>query len=85
FGFDGFVGEVVVDVLRQIAGALVAAFALFGECLEDDGLQFIINPKVSIRTDYTYINSDSNVANLFGVRFFDFDRHLLQTLLIYDF
>ncbi len=49
------------------------------------GLQYIFNEHVSLRGDYTFINSDSNTANLFGVRFFDYDRHLFSTQFIYDF
>ena len=63
----------------------------FGAAREDDrteartGLQYIINEHLSLRSDYTFISSYSNVANLFGVRFYDYDRHLLTTQLIYDF
>lgn len=49
------------------------------------GLQYFCNNCFSVRLDYTFIDSDSNTANLFGVRFYDYSRHLLATQLIYDF
>lgn len=49
------------------------------------GIQRIINRHLSARIDYRYINSDSNVANLFDVRFFDYSAHNLMVQLIYDF
>jgi len=38
-----------------------------------------------LRLDYSFIESDSNVANLFGVGFYSYQRHILSTQLIYDF
>ena len=49
------------------------------------GVQWILSRRVSTRVDYTYINSSSNVANLFGVRFFDYQKHSLTAQLIFDF
>jgi tetratricopeptide (TPR) repeat protein len=63
----------------------------FDRVREDDrveirtGLQKLINENVSIRLDYTYVDSNSNVANLFGVEFYSYQRHVLNALLIYDF
>ena len=41
--------------------------------------------KVSVRLDYTYVNNQSNVANLFDVHFYEYNRHIVSTQLIYDF
>lgn len=49
------------------------------------GLQKYINDNTSLRVDYTYVDSDSNVANLFGVGFYSYQRHVLSVLMIYDF
>jgi tetratricopeptide (TPR) repeat protein len=49
------------------------------------GLQKYLNENVSVRVDYTFVESDSNVANLFGVEFYSYRRHVLSALLIYDF
>lgn len=49
------------------------------------GIQMILSPKLSTRVDYTYVGSDSNVENLFGVRFFDYSKHTLTAQLIFDF
>lgn len=49
------------------------------------GLQFYFTDHASVRMDYTYIYSNSNTENLFGVNFFEYDRHLLLTQFIYDF
>ena len=49
------------------------------------GLQWYLLRHASLRLDYTFINSNSNVANLFGVRFFEYDRHLVAPQFIYDF
>jgi hypothetical protein len=49
------------------------------------GWQYFFTRHSSLRLDYTYLNSDSNTENLFGVRFFEYDRHLLATQYIYDF
>lgn len=49
------------------------------------GLQFIWTEHISLRADYTFINSNSNTQNLFDVRFYDYNRHLLSTQFIYDF
>ena len=62
-----------------------------GDIRDDDvvefrtGFQRIITKKLSGRLDYAYVDSDSNVSNLFGVRFFDFTRHTFNAQLIYDF
>lgn len=49
------------------------------------GLQKFLTEHLSVRFDYTYVTSDSNVANLFGVGFYDYDRHAITSQLIYDF
>lgn len=49
------------------------------------GTQMVVSRHVSLRVDYTYINSNSNTANLFGVRFFNYDRHIVNSQFIYDF
>ena len=49
------------------------------------GIQKYINQNTSLRVDYTYVDSDSNVANLFGVDFYSYQKHVLSALLIYDF
>jgi hypothetical protein len=49
------------------------------------GLQRNLGQHLSVRLDHTYIDSDSNVENLFGVRFFEYRRHIFSTQLIYDF
>ena len=49
------------------------------------GVQKYINQNTSVRVDYTYVDSDSNVANLFGVDFYSYQKHVLSALLIYDF
>lgn len=49
------------------------------------GLQKYVTEHASIRLDYTYVNSNSNVRNLFDVGFYTYDRHMLSTLFIYDF
>lgn len=49
------------------------------------GLQKYISQNTSLRVDYTYVDSDSNVANLFGVDFYSYQKHVLSALLIYDF
>lgn len=49
------------------------------------GLQKYLTEHLSLRFDYTYATSDSNVANLFGVGFYDYDRHAVTSQLIYDF
>jgi tetratricopeptide (TPR) repeat protein len=49
------------------------------------GLQKYITQNTSLRVDYTYVDSDSNVANLFGVNFYSYQKHVLSALLIYDF
>jgi tetratricopeptide (TPR) repeat protein len=63
----------------------------FGRVRHDDrsevraGIQFYFNAHESMRVDYTFITSNSNVANLFDVHFFEFDRHIVSTQFIYDF
>lgn len=49
------------------------------------GAQRYWTEHLSSRVDYTYINSDSNVENLFGVKFYDYNRHTLSSQLVYDF
>ncbi|NQV27558.1 MAG: tetratricopeptide repeat protein [Rhodopirellula sp.] len=49
------------------------------------GLQKYITENTSLRLDYTYVDSNSNVANLFGVEFYSYQKHVLSALLIYDF
>ena len=49
------------------------------------GLQKLLSAQLKLRLDYSFIESDSNVANLFGVGFYSYQRHILSTQLIYDF
>lgn len=49
------------------------------------GMQMILSENVSARLDYTWTNSTSNTANLFGVQFFDYSRHQVSAQWIYDF
>lgn len=49
------------------------------------GLQKFFNKNVSMRLDYTYVHNQSNVANLFDVHFYEYNRHIVSTQLIYDF
>lgn len=49
------------------------------------GLQKNFCDHQAFRVDYSYFSSNSNVENLFGVRFYEFDRHVVSTQLIYDF
>jgi hypothetical protein len=49
------------------------------------GLQRNFNLHWTVRLDYTYIDTNSNVENLFGVNFFEFDRHIVSSQLIYTF
>ena len=49
------------------------------------GLQRFINRNVSVRVEYIYTENDSNVANLFGVHPYMYNRNLMTTQLIYDF
>ena len=49
------------------------------------GLQKLLSAQLKMRLDYSFIESDSNVANLFGVGFYSYQRHVLSTRLIYDF
>lgn len=49
------------------------------------GLQKFLTEHSSRRFDYTSVKSNSNVANLFGVGFSDYDRHAITSQLIYDF
>jgi|GEM_PF-2448610 len=44
-----------------------------------------LSTRLSGRLDYTFIDNDSNVANLFGVHFYAYQRHILSTQLIYSF
>ena len=64
---------------------------LFGRSRRDNrhefrsGLQKYFSKQVSVRLDYTYVNNQSNVANLFDVHFYEYNRHIVSTQLIYDF
>ena len=49
------------------------------------GLQKYFSKQLSLRLDYTFAHNSSNVENLFGVRFYEYDRHIVSTQLIYDF
>ena len=49
------------------------------------GFQKFLNEHLSLRVEYVYTVNDSNVENLFGTSLYSYDRHLLSTLLIYDF
>lgn len=48
------------------------------------GLQKNFKLPVSFRLDYTYIDNNSNTENLFGVRFYDYERHVVSTQLIFS-
>ncbi len=49
------------------------------------GIQRFATRHWSQRIDYTFVNNDSNVTNLFGVQFYEFARHILSCQLVYDF
>jgi len=49
------------------------------------GVQKNLTDHWATRFDYTYLWRNSNVENLFGVGFYDYDRHIFSTQLIYDF
>jgi tetratricopeptide (TPR) repeat protein len=49
------------------------------------GMQKNFDVHWTLRFDYTFIDTNSNVENLFGVNFFEFDRHVLSSQLIYTF
>ncbi|MEQ8667680.1 MAG: hypothetical protein RIC12_00820 [Pirellulales bacterium] len=49
------------------------------------GLQWYFTRHWSYRLDYTFVNNDSNVTNLFDVQFYEYDRHIVSSQLIYDF
>lgn len=49
------------------------------------GIQFTRSDCDSIRVDYTFIDSQSNVQNLFGVNFFEYARHLVSVQYVVDF
>ena len=48
------------------------------------GVQKNFKLPVSFRLDYTYIDNSSNTANLFGVQFYDYERHVISTQLIFS-
>ena len=48
------------------------------------GFQKNFKLPVSFRLDYTYIDNSSNTANLFGVQFYDYERHVVSTQLIFS-
>ena len=62
----------------------------FGAARNDDrveirtGVQKNFQRPVSLRLDYTYVNNDSNTSNLFGVKFYDYERHIVSTQLIFS-
>ena len=49
------------------------------------GAQKFFTKQLSLRTDYTFVDNSSNTSNLFGVHFYEYDRHIFSTQLIYDF
>src|SRR5690606_16519776 len=49
------------------------------------GIQKAFPRNFTLRLDYTYLGSNSNTQNLFGVNFYEFDRHIVSTQAIYDF
>jgi hypothetical protein len=49
------------------------------------GIQGILNDCSSLRLDYTFIDSNSNTANLFDVQFYEYDRHIVSLQYIVDF
>ena len=49
------------------------------------GLQRLLAKNMTLRLDYTLVSTNSNVENLFGVRFYEYDRQAFSTQLIYDF
>ena len=49
------------------------------------GIQYYMGSQASLRLDYTFINSNSNVSNLFDVHFYQYNRHLVTPTFIYDF
>ena len=63
----------------------------FGSRRHDDrvevraGLQKFLTDYLSVRLDYTLTDSESNVANLFGVEFYSYVRHVFSTQLIYEY
>lgn len=49
------------------------------------GLQKYLSRHLSARLDYTFVNNDSNVKNLFDVEFYSYSRHIVSSQLIFDF
>ena len=49
------------------------------------GAQKVLTSHLSLRAEYIYTNNNSTVENLFGSSLYSYDRHLLSTLLIFDF
>lgn len=61
-----------------------------GRPREDDrievraGLQQNFSKPVSLRFDYTFTYNDSNTKNLFSVPFYEYERHVISTQLIFS-
>lgn len=49
------------------------------------GLQKYLSKHLSMRLDYTYVDNESNVKNLFDVEFYAYSRHIVSSQLIFDF
>jgi hypothetical protein len=49
------------------------------------GIQNNLTPQWTLRFDYTHLANSSNVENLFGVRFFEYQRNLFSTQMIFTF
>lgn len=49
------------------------------------GLQKYLSSHLSLRLDYTFVNNESNVKNLFDVEFYSYSRHIVSSQLIFDF
>jgi tetratricopeptide (TPR) repeat protein len=62
----------------------------FGQPRRDERLELRLGVQknfvrpVSLRFDYTYFDNASNTENLFGVRFYDYERHVVSTQLIFS-
>lgn len=49
------------------------------------GLQKYLSRHLSLRLDYTFVNNESNVKNLFDVEFYSYSRHIISSQVIFDF
>ncbi len=49
------------------------------------GLQKFLSRHLSLRLDYTFVNNESNVKNLFDVEFYSYSRHIVSSQFIFDF